>query len=475
MPLIKFYLIKNLLIVFLLGLVGCTYTESLDKNFYPSLDNVGVEEKLDLKIGLVNSATTKDLKFRASNAGHAVDIAIGDSVITSMAKELSSIFKFVNIVDRPISSLNIDLYAYPSVEWRETGRDSMSGNIDYQIETNIVFKEKNSGVTIAKFNDSHNAHYSPPSSARALKILEGASLFLLAPITSSLATQSIGEEAEKLLKAHMIKSLRSIGDQITDDINIRNYAELGGKREIITSSILPSISSPHNTDSPLQRGKSISLYSGSGFLFGSENYVITNYHVVKGLKSIKVKFLGGEIIEATVASVDENNDVAFLKLSKSPQMPSSNIRIGNSSKVRLGDKIFTIGYPATNILGMSPKYSEGVVNSIKGLRDNPAFFQISVPIQPGNSGGPLFNEQGEVVGITTSSLDAGLARDAMGATPQNVNYAVKSAFIRNLMPTIPEIMLANKGIVVVPNEPENSLSSFIDRVKRNVVLIEGSE
>ena len=63
----------------------------------------------------------------------------------------------------------------------------------------------------------------------------------------------------------------------------------------------------------------------------------------------------------------------------------------------------------------------------------------------------------------------------MGATPQNVNYAVKSAFIRNLMPTIPEIMLANKGIVVVPNEPENSLSSFIDRVKRNVVLIEGSE
>ena len=273
----------------------------------------------------------------------------------------------------------------------------------------------------------------------------------------------------------MIKSLRSIGDQITDDINIRNYAELGGKREIITSSILPSISSPHNTDSPLQRGKSISLYSGSGFLFGSENYVITNYHVVKGLKSIKVKFLGGEIIEATVASVDENNDVAFLKLSKSPQMPSSNIRIGNSSKVRLGDKIFTIGYPATNILGMSPKYSEGVVNSIKGLRDNPAFFQISVPIQPGNSGGPLFNEQGEVVGITTSSLDAGLARDAMGATPQNVNYAVKSAFIRNLMPTIPEIMLANKGIVVVPNEPENSLSSFIDRVKRNVVLIEGKE
>jgi S1-C subfamily serine protease len=236
---------------------------------------------------------------------------------------------------------------------------------------------------------------------------------------------------------------------------------------------LNNLSPPINSiESPSSRS---SLYSGSGFLFSSKDYVITNYHVVRGLKTIKVKFLSGEIIEATVASVDENNDVAFLKLAKSPKMPSSNVRIGDSSTVKLGDRIFTIGYPATKILGMSPKYSEGVVNSIKGLKDNPAFFQISVPIQPGNSGGPLFNEQGEVIGITTSSLDAGLARDAMGAAPQNVNYAVKSAFIRNLMPTIPDIMLANRGIVVVPNDPGSSLSSFIDKVKRNVVLIEGKE
>jgi S1-C subfamily serine protease len=237
----------------------------------------------------------------------------------------------------------------------------------------------------------------------------------------------------------------------------------------------PNNHSPHINSIESSSNSRPSLYSGSGFLFGSKDYVITNYHVVRGLKSIKVKFLSGEIIQATVASVDENNDVAFLKLAKSPQMPSSNVRIGDSSTVKLGDKIFTIGYPATNILGVSPKYSEGVVNSIKGLKDNPAFFQISVPIQPGNSGGPLFNEKGEVIGITTSSLDAGLARDAMGAAPQNINYAVKSAFIRNLMPTIPDIMLANRGIVVVPNGPENSLSSFIDKVKRNVVLIEGKE
>ena len=199
---------------------------------------------------------------------------------------------------------------------------------------------------------------------------------------------------------------------------------------------------------------------GTGFLFSSKDYVITNHHLVRGRSSIKVTFLDGEVIDAKVVSVDKQNDIAFLKLSQSPKIPPSSLRIADSSTVKLGDKIFTIGYPASHLLGKSPKYSEGVINSIKGISDNPAYFQISVPIQPGNSGGPLFNERGEVIGITTSSLDSDLAKDAMGAVPQNINYAVKSLLIKNLMPTIPDIMLAGREMVVVPTEPEITLSGY---------------
>ncbi|MBT6953841.1 MAG: hypothetical protein HN990_05070, partial [Flavobacteriaceae bacterium] len=70
---------KNLLAVVVFGLVGCTYTGSLDKNFHLTPDDLGAGNKLDVKVGLVNSSTIKDLRFRASNAGHGVDIEIGDS------------------------------------------------------------------------------------------------------------------------------------------------------------------------------------------------------------------------------------------------------------------------------------------------------------------------------------------------------------------------------------------------------------
>jgi len=98
-------------------------------------------------------------------------------------------------------------------------------------------------------------------------------------------------------------------------------------------------------------------------------------------------------------------------------------------------------------------------------------FQITVPIQPGNSGGPLFNESGEVIGITTASLSLNAIR-SLGAVPQNVNYAIKSSFVNNLLTTIPKALLSNRGIVVVPNKPGNSLADFFERVSNNIVLIE---
>ena len=218
-----------------------------------------------------------------------------------------------------------------------------------------------------------------------------------------------------------------------------------------------------------------SIYAGTGFMFSGKDYVITNWHVIRGMNSIKIKFLNGEKINASVLLKDAENDIAFLKLEKTPQLPPSNIRIGDSSKIRMGDEVFTIGYPAYQILGENPKYTRGEVNALSGINDDPRVFQVSVQIQPGNSGGPLFNSSGEVIGMTQASLDPKVAVGAFGALPQNVNYAIKSSYISNLLPMLPETMIASRGIVVVPADPENTLANFIEKVKKNIVLIEAKD
>jgi len=228
--------------------------------------------------------------------------------------------------------------------------------------------------------------------------------------------------------------------------------------------------SPPSTPQP-PKSKDVAIATGTGFLFGSQDYIITNYHVVKGTSEVTVKFLNGESINAEVVARDIQNDIAVLKLTKSPSFQSREMKFGDSSMVRMGDKVFTIGYPSINIMGFKPKYTEGVISAVTGIKDNPTVFQTTVPIQPGNSGGPLFNEKGEVVGLTTSSLSL-LAIESMGAVPQNVNYAVKSSFVKNTISTIPEALLSNRGIVVVPTD-SNSRSDFIEAISKNVVLILG--
>ena len=209
-------------------------------------------------------------------------------------------------------------------------------------------------------------------------------------------------------------------------------------------------------------------------MFGSKDYVITNWHVIRGAKNIKIKFLNGEKINAEVILKDSKNDIAFLKLDRSPKLPASNLKIGNSSSVRMGDKVFTIGYPAHWVMGKNPKYTEGVVNALSGIKDDPTVFQISVQIQPGNSGGPIFDQSGNVIGIAQASLDPQLATESIGSLPQNVNYAIKSTYIKKLFPKLPETLVSNRGIVVVPTESKSSLANFIDNAKNNIVLIEAS-
>jgi len=94
----------------------------------------------------------------------------------------------------------------------------------------------------------------------------------------------------------------------------------------------------------------------------------------------------------------------------------------------LGDTVFIIGYPTPDLLGTDPKYTNGTVSALSGLRGDASFLQISVPIQPGSSGGPLGNDEGDVVGVVVATADAPTFMEAADSIPQNINWAVKSVF-----------------------------------------------
>jgi hypothetical protein len=123
--------------------------------------------------------------------------------------------------------------------------------------------------------------------------------------------------------------------------------------------------------------------------FYHEEENLTNWHVIRGSKNIKVKFINDEKINAETLLKDSQNDIAFLKLERSPELAAYDLKVGDSSKVKMGDKVFTIGYPAHWVMGQNPKSTEGVVNALSGIKDDPTVFQISVQIQSGNSGGPI--------------------------------------------------------------------------------------
>jgi S1-C subfamily serine protease len=168
---------------------------------------------------------------------------------------------------------------------------------------------------------------------------------------------------------------------------------------------------------------------GSGFFITTDGYLLTNFHVVKDASKIEVKYRM-RVLKAEVAEVDEDSDLALLKVSGADFAP---LAISRKDSADLGDEVFTIGFPNIDMQGVEPKYTDGKISSLAGMRDDPAEYQISVPVQPGNSGGPLCDENGEVVGIVVARLNDLAALRESGAVPQNVNYAVKSKLALRLL------------------------------------------
>jgi S1-C subfamily serine protease/cell division septation protein DedD len=187
-----------------------------------------------------------------------------------------------------------------------------------------------------------------------------------------------------------------------------------------------------------EEAKRNALSTGTGFFVTGDGYLVTNYHVISDKNTYAVRDSKGRYYRANVIARDQTRDLALLKVEG--RFPA--LKIGHSDSVTKGQRVMAVGYPQISIQGNESKVTDGIINSLSGIRNDDDWFQISVPIQGGNSGGPLVSESGTVYGVVVATLNASKILESTGNLPQNVNYAIKSKLVLDF--------LAREGVKNVP-------------------------
>jgi hypothetical protein len=173
--------------------------------------------------------------------------------------------------------------------------------------------------------------------------------------------------------------------------------------------------------------------SGTGFFVTSQGHVLTNNHVIEGCTSINVLQAGSSDVRASVIARDKTNDLAILKTGLEPSAVPF-LR----PDIKVGENVSVYGFPLPDKLSTSGNFTAGSITAASGLSDDSRMFQMSAPVQPGNSGGPVIDKSGNVVGVVVSKLNALRVAADTNDIPQNVNFAIKAAIAVNF--------LASKGI-----------------------------
>ena len=223
-------------------------------------------------------------------------------------------------------------------------------------------------------------------------------------------------------------TLLSTGQFDTEN-HVPNYSELKRDMETIKRSQNALIRNINSKDMPIAE----SQYGGTGFALSSDGYLVTNYHVVKGADSIYVQNNKGESFKVQTVYIDPAFDIAVLQIAdpafKSLSPLPYTFKKTNSE---LGEDVYTIGYPKDDVV-----YGKGYLSSATGFGGDSIAYQISIPVNPGNSGGPLMDGRGNVIGMVS-----GKQTQADGAA-----FAVKSDFILKAINDIPEDSLKQKIVI----------------------------
>ena len=219
-----------------------------------------------------------------------------------------------------------------------------------------------------------------------------------------------------------------------------------------------------NLTEKARNGKTRYMCNGSGFFVTADGDVVTNHHVVDGAEEVVVLWQGTAYRMRVVASDKERDlallhpdevkddfsmDISFPGYSR-PVFPP--LAIGKHAKCEVGDTIYVVGYPQISVQGLEAKVTNGIVSSLSGFKGQRDNFQMDAAIQGGNSGGPVVDERGNVIGVSVATLRGG----------QNVNYAIK-------MDVVDDFLAGH----VKSKAPENviDIKGMIKRVVRSSVLV----
>jgi TonB family protein len=203
------------------------------------------------------------------------------------------------------------------------------------------------------------------------------------------------------------------------------------------------------------------LQTGSGFYVSKEGHILTNHHVIDGCGRVEIE-LGGIRSKAKLIDSDANNDIALL-ISDAPPKVTAAFRDGRM--IRAGSDVIILGYPLYGALAHEAIVTTGTISALAGMMNNAATFQLSAPTQPGNSGGPVLDAGGTVVGMMFGMLDSFKGAKISGQVPQNVNFAIHGAVIRSFLDA--------HGIQYVTRPPAaaSDRADVVEEARRYTVLI----
>ena len=189
--------------------------------------------------------------------------------------------------------------------------------------------------------------------------------------------------------------------------------------------------------------------TGSGFFVSKLGHIITNEHVVRNCGSVTVGDNANRLVRASLIEKDKRNDLALLRIT-SKQMASANTKsliskltadviplasegLVRSEDVLLGEDVLVAGYPYGNIFSNTIKVTKGIVSANKGMGDDSGQFQMDAAVQAGNSGGPIYDENGNIVGVVVAQLNKLKVAKAIGSLPENVNFGIKASTLRQFL------------------------------------------
>lgn len=231
------------------------------------------------------------------------------------------------------------------------------------------------------------------------------------------------------------------------------------------------------------KGKSTrtTVTSGSGFFVSKSGHLITNQHVVNKCKKVTVGDNAKRQVTANILDTDRRNDLALLKISSLQTtskdtksliqklgvniVPLASDGLMRSEDVELGEDVLVAGYPYGEIFSDSIKVTKGIVSANRGAGDDAGQFQLDAAVQPGNSGGPIYDSSGNIVGVVVATLNKRNFEKIVGSLPENINFGIKASTVKQF--------LTSSGLITKWSKRSKSMSTreLAKIAKRQTVMV----